>query len=135
MALPSASILKQFTTYTSLESGLSQDILQSLMREAQLGSASHHKRNVPLFYDEMKISANLVYSCRSGRLQGYFKSGTINEGLKALDRNLEDTYEIRPMAKYVNVFMVRGFLSNVLHLDILPLRVSLVRSCFQLCGK
>ena len=116
MALPSASILKQFTTYTSLESGLNQDILQSLMREAQLGSASHHKRNVPLFYDEMKILANL-------------------EGLKALDRNLEDTYEIRHMAEYVNVFMVRGFLSNFLHLDILPLRVSLVRSCFQLCGK
>ena len=133
MALPSESILQQFTTYTSPESGFNPDILQSLMRETKLGSASHYKRNVALVYDKMKISANLVYSRGSGRLRGFLESGTINQELEALHRKLEDTQEVRPMAKYVNVFMARGLLSDLCY----PFGYFAGKggSYFQLCGK
>ena len=113
LALPSESTLKKYEHFTKPTSGFNEDIIECLLREANMGEIQDFQRNVSLVYDEMKISAGLVYSKGNGKLRGFTESGDINDEVEAFHRKIEEGDKARPLATYVNVFMVRGLFSKL----------------------
>ena len=113
LALPSERTLKAFLNFTDPISGFNPDILLNLVREAKLGKCKDHEKNVSLVYDEMRISSRLVYSKGTGVLRGFVDGGSINDEIEVFHRKLEEDAETRPLATYVNVFMVRGLVGKL----------------------
>ena len=113
LCLPCESTLSKFLNFTSPTSGFNVDIIKNLVSEANLSKEPEYKRNVSLVYDEMKISSKLVYSKSTGVLRGFLEGGDINDEMENFHRRIEGGDVQRPLASYVNMFMVRGLFSSL----------------------
>ena len=94
--------------------GFNPDIIKQLIKDSKLEVLEDYKKDVSLLFDEMKIQSNLVYKKSTGKIVGFVGMGDINEEISWFQIKCEDNDKSfgKKVAKYVNVFMVRGILSK-----------------------
>ena len=110
LVLPSVNTLRKYTNFTEGSSGFNPDIIARLIEDSGLKDLNDLQKNVSILFDEMKIKGDLVYNKATGKLKGFTEMGDLNEELM---RSMEQSPEDRELARYVNMFMVRGIFTNL----------------------
>ena len=118
LALPHVNTLKKYLNYTTPTVGFNPDVLKKLVIDSKLHSLEEFQKEVSLCFDEMKLQQGLVYQRSTGKLIGFCEMGDINHEIATFQAScfeeLSDELKVaKNLAKYVNVFMVRGIFSNL----------------------
>ena len=116
--MPHINTLKKYLNYTAPKSGFNRDVIQKLVIDSKLDILEGHQKEVSLSFDEMKIQQGLVYQRSTGKLVGFCEMGDINQEITNFQsrcKDIENDEQLisTKLAKYVNVFMVRGIFSNL----------------------
>jgi len=116
LVLPHINTLKKYINFTSPTSGFNPDIIDKLIEDSKLASLEEFQKNVSISFDEMKLQAGLMYNKSSGKLVGFTEMGEVNEEISNFNSQCKEMPEEdlgRKLARYVNVFMVRGICSSL----------------------
>ena len=117
LRLPSVDTLRNYTNFTTVQTGFNPDIIKSLAQDAQVQTNDERGRQVVICFDEMQIKSNLVYHKATGKLIGFTEMGDINEEFRIFGSSLtESSTDLidREFATHVLVYMVRGLFSSLL---------------------
>ena len=126
LKLPHVNTLKQYCKFSTKGPGFTPDILKRSAEEVSLPTLKEFQKNVTLIFGEMQIKSNLVYKRSTGKLIGFTAMGDVSEEFRIFSEyvkhDVHDTqvgssdsakkYQ-RDIATHVNVFMVRGLLTNL----------------------
>ena len=116
--LPHVNTLKKHINFTDPLIGFNPDIIKQLSKDSKLEIIEEYQKNVSLLFDEMKIQSNSVYKKATGKIIGFMEMAGNGE-MSQFQRKCEDSEcqgeELigKKVAKYVNVFMVRGIFSEL----------------------
>lgn len=110
--LPSQRTLRDYTNCVKASAGFSVDVDRQLMQAMNLDNCEPWQKLVVLLLDEMHVKENLVFDKHSGRLIGFVDLGDVNDHLLAFERALKGKEDVRPLAKSMMVFMVRGVFTS-----------------------
>jgi len=113
LKLPHINTLKKYTNFTTPKTGFNIDILQQLITDAKLETASEFERNITICFDEMQIKSDLVYRKSTGQLIGFTELGEVNDEIRQFEENLNSENLRTDFATHVLVYMARGIFSRL----------------------
>ncbi len=90
LSLPTQRTLRDYTHFTSFQTGVSHSVILKLKEDMQFSSSSPSQRKVIILMDEMKIKSDLVFNKGSKRLIGFVNLGEVNNDLESLRQSLID---------------------------------------------
>ena len=108
LSLPTQRTLRDYTHFTSFQTGLSVPIINMFKEDMRPSSSS--QRKVTILMDEMKVKSGLVFNKASNRLVGFVNLGEVNSDLEILRQNLSEernSSKQAELAENMLVMMVR----------------------------
>lgn len=110
LSLPTQRTLRDYTHFTSFQTGLSIPVINKFKEDMCLSSSSPSQRKVTILMDEMKVKSGLVFNKASNRLVGFVNLGEVNNDLEILRKNLSEernSPKSAELAESMLVMMVR----------------------------
>ena len=116
--MPDINNLKKYINYATSKSGFNPDVIKKFVIDSKLHKLEPFQNNVSICLDEMKLQQVLVYKRSSGKLVGFCEMGDINQEIESFQARCVDKESSvltisKDIAKYVNVFVVRGIYTHL----------------------
>jgi len=112
--LPSERTLCDYKHFAPSEPGFSASNDQQLLEQVKQQHPDNLSKYVTIVLDQMYIKEGLVYNKWSGALIGYADLGEVTNLLdEAEDQAIQDEDYLRPLAKCMLVFMIRGLFTSL----------------------
>ena len=110
LKLPSERTLRDYTNYFKHQTGYQPEVIRELQQEAKLESLPENRKFCSIVVDEMRVREGLVFDKNSGDIVGFSASGSINDELERIEREIDGIHDKPAVAKHMLVIMVRGLL-------------------------
>ena len=114
LSLPSSRTLRDYRHLSSSSSpGFSTIADTQLLDLIKQAKPNHLAKYVLILMDEVYLKEGLVYNKSTGSLIGFVDLGGTMQQLSEYEESLSSGNHIRPLAKTMMVFMVRGVFCNI----------------------
>ena len=114
IALPSSRTLRDYRHLSSTSSpGFSVTADHQLLDQIKCAKPIHMAKYVIILIDEVYLKEGLVYNKSTGSLIGFADLGGVVQQLNDYEDRLSGGSNVRPLAKTMMVFMVKGIFCNI----------------------